>query len=32
MEFDFSTIDVDDSIYEVVCICCNEEKETAHVS
>lgn len=31
-EFDFSTVDVNDPIYEVVCICCNEDKETAHVS
>lgn len=32
VEFDFSSIDVNDPIYEDVCICCNEEKETAHVS
>lgn len=31
-EFDFGTVDVNDPIYETVCICCNEEKETAHVS
>lgn len=30
-EFDFSTVDVTDPIYDTVCICCNEEKETAHV-
>ncbi|XP_031633060.1 protein suppressor of hairy wing [Contarinia nasturtii] len=30
VEFDFSTIDVNDPMYESICICCNEEKETAH--
>ncbi|XP_055325519.1 protein suppressor of hairy wing [Sitodiplosis mosellana] len=30
VEFDFSNIDVSDPIYEAICFCCNEEKETAH--
>lgn len=31
IEFDFSKFNLEDEKYQMICFCCNEEKETAHV-